>query len=128
VCGGLDGWDGGGLVWRGGGIVWDDSFGGEFGFRGNGRFGFSDGFGLGCDGGFGFDDGFGFCFCGWRFGLGWLGVQHAFEEAAYDGFAFGLAYFGSWGEDAQGWIDGDVFYSFGVGGFVAGAGAGWIFG
>jgi hypothetical protein len=38
-------------------------------------------------------------------------LQHAFDEQLDGAFAFfGFAYFGAWGEDAEGGVDGDLFY------------------
>jgi hypothetical protein len=38
-------------------------------------------------------------------------LQHALDEQFDGAFAFfGFAYFGVWGEDAEGGVDGDLFY------------------
>jgi hypothetical protein len=75
----------------------------------------------GLDGG----DGGGFL----RGGFFLLALQHSLDELGYGAFAFGgLGDFGTWGEDAEGGVNGDLFYGFGLFDFLAAGLGGLSFG
>jgi hypothetical protein len=48
-----------------------------------------------------------------RGGFFFLALHHALDELGDDAFGFcDPGDFGPWGEDAQGWVDGDLFHGF----------------